>query len=98
MIQFQNVDENPTFQFEGTDCQLQAFEHPNPIPTLAPSLGAIFYPKGEHPLVKMRSHSQVMAAETMDSLLECLCDIVDRTAEDVNGPLILIQGETYINI
>lgn len=93
VIQFQNIDENPKFMFHDTESRVQAFENPNPTPPAAPSLGVMFYPRGDQLVINLRSNSNIMTAEVANILLDCLCKIKDCIASDLQGSLFdLIEG------
>ncbi|KAK5989807.1 Nonribosomal peptide synthetase dtxS1 [Cladobotryum mycophilum] len=87
VIQFQNVDEHPTMRFEGMTSRVEFFENPDPVPPSSPSLGAIFYPRGDRLLVKLRTNTRVMTMETANLLRDGLCGIIRDMTKDLDGSL-----------
>ncbi|KAI9147152.1 Nonribosomal peptide synthetase dtxS1 [Paramyrothecium foliicola] len=81
VIQYQNIDEHPTFRFEDTDSKIQFFENADLVPPSTPSMHVIFHPVADRLKIRLSSSSHVMDKTTANAILENLCVIIDQMGE-----------------
>ena len=80
VLQYQNVDENPTLEVAGSCTKVGWFEHPDWIP---PYLAIMAYPRGEKLEFAICGTTHTLTIEGASRLLEMLCQTTLRLAKEV---------------
>lgn len=82
VLQHQNIDEHPGFQFAGDTTSMQWLENPF---LLLHQLMVVSYPKGDELNVTVSGNSEMMTDDCAETLLHMLCKTIAQLASNTEG-------------
>jgi aryl carrier-like protein len=84
IVQHQNIDEQPQFQFSGENTKLEWFENPFAVPN---RFSILSHPRGDGLAITIGGNTGMMTGESAQILMNMICDTISRLSGDLGTPI-----------